>query len=1477
MRKIWILALSALAVMASCTREEAFNLNETPDDAVLVKEKVTFTASLPAQTKTALGVKDGDTWPNYWSTGDIISVNGVSSEALDGSFNGKTSATFTVDGVAAPYNAGYPVSAFGSYSAGSATVTVPAAQTYVAGSYDPAAYVMLASTSGTTLSFKPQMAIFKLTPTGSHQIVSVSINALGSVKLAGEFSTDFSGLTPEAGAVPAVTVTAAAPVEAGIPWFIVIPAVDLSSDGFQIVIHDKDGGTMTRQTKPSKAWAAGKMYAANIPYTPDALSISAEGITSSTAVICITGTPADEYTVNVYSDSGCSSLVDTYTIPAGDACWGGESPRFCVSGLDAGTTYYVKVSDVTSGKESSALPVTTEAFDIVSVTSTPAAVGDVILAEDFGELRWDCDMIGNGAGFFATSQDDFANNEVLSYQAAATSSEKALSSQGTALAASRLEHWAQGANANLYIHPGYIKLVGSSKVTHVVTPALDNIPEGRVATLEVEVTASRYYSASSDSYATANAIVAVQAPGSYNELVDETKTNTLDLSTNIQAITLPAEVAWNKFKVTLTGVAHGSRIAFGADSEVTGNNARMNLSDIKVKIVDLKEVNPLQASFCTASSSTLSFTWTYGGEVSADIAKPWTITLYKDEACTQEEVSFDIPADNSCWNNKQPKFVFSGLKAGTDYWFKAKDTTVGAELESDAIKATTEPFTIVYPEDVATAAAGDVILAEDFGELLWCGDLPDAAAGYDVDNNTSVLSSRIPSGTFQKGSNSPGIERVLGSQTNPENLNFRIAKWAQGRNNLYIHPGYFKFSTNSTNNAHIITPALTSIPEGYYATVEVTVTAAGWGANYKMIGAVQHSNLAGIEDIPATNNTILEYGNVETITLNGGSQNWSTQTLTLEGVVKGDRIAIGSTEEVSKGEGRIMLSDVVVSVKELIEIPTAAAQISDYATLKSFVENASGIGSVQVIDNVTLTSEQAAEIAALLPVDFAGDFIGGSNTITGLTKPLFDTFSGEAQFITLNSALEIDDLAQAGIFACNLGSGASLRNVKTQGSISHSSASALGEAIMLGGLAGKATGATLTSCMNEATVTNASSSDATISVGGLVGVSEGTTYVTCYNEGAVENSGNGTDATAPAVRIAGLIASADGANTISGDADNYNYNNGTVYEHSASTRAAVAGVCAWANDASTSMNYAQNLSGGGITVADGEYTHVYIGGVLGFTSANTEFSYTKNAGDITIANITITSAAYIGGVNGGTTSTAAQTITGCENTGAINCPNTEGNDMKSTSGASKVTYIGGISSGGGNGAATGGKTFTNCINRGDINVYNQCWTRLGGVLGYANKNPEGCENHGKIVYQRKSGGYNSSNGAVGGVVGYINIATVSNLTNTGGVQSTGSSPNCYTGGIVGQEGGNMNTMENCNIGKFGINIVGAGSGSFGNTGAGLFVASNSTKAWTFTGCKVITGTKCQGLTVTSENMAEAVVGRKHATSITDIPTLVDSF
>ena len=208
--------------------------------------------------------------------------------------------------------------------------------------------------------------------------------------------------------------------------------------------------------------------------------------------------------------------------------------------------------------------------------------------------------------------------------------------------------------------------------------------------------------------------------------------------------------------------------------------------------------------------------------------------------------------------------------------------------------------------------------------------------------------------------------------------------------------------------------------------------------------------------------------------------------------------------------------------------------------------------------------------------------------------------------------------------------------------------------------------------------------------------------------------------------------------------------------------------------------------------------------------------------------------------------------------------------------ANGYSYIGGISGVGDNYS----KDFFNCTNTGRIAVYNQLKTRLGGVLGYTNHNPDGCANYGRINYCRYNGKSNGGNGEIGGVVGYMNIETPTNLTNDANVRSTGSSPNCYTGGIVGRTNAATVGFLNCKVGSTGGEgtISGAGENAFGSTAAGLFCSDgNSSHAWDFTGCLIKKGTKCSKVTVSEDQFIDMLVGRNHASSITNKPTIVDSF
>ena len=146
MKRLLFFALALLAF--SCTRE----INQ--DAPVVPGAKVTISAGI-AETRTALGQPEGSVYPNLWSAGDMIAVNGVTSEPLGSEAAGASKASFTLTGVQAPFRAVYPASAASNWSDGAATVTIPSRQTWQSGTYDPAAFVMLGSSETESVSFSP--------------------------------------------------------------------------------------------------------------------------------------------------------------------------------------------------------------------------------------------------------------------------------------------------------------------------------------------------------------------------------------------------------------------------------------------------------------------------------------------------------------------------------------------------------------------------------------------------------------------------------------------------------------------------------------------------------------------------------------------------------------------------------------------------------------------------------------------------------------------------------------------------------------------------------------------------------------------------------------------------------------------------------------------------------------------------------------------------------------------------------------------------------------------------------------------------------------------------------------------------------------------------------------------------------------------------------------------------------------------------
>lgn len=344
----------------------------------------------------------------------------------------------------------------------------------------------------------------------------------------------------------------------------------------------------------------------------------------------------------------------------------------------------------------------------------------------------------------------------------------------------------------------------------------------------------------------------------------------------------------------------------------------------EIAVLKIDKVYGITAQFAGSSSSTLSFTWTKGVSESDDIANPYTLYLYKDEDCTDLEASFSVPAGDGCWKGRQPKFIISGLTPGTDYWFKVVQTDDPDNVDSPLIPASTDPFNIVMVSS-DDASVGDIILAEDFGQMCWGADELTQSAGYDIGtgsynaNQGKDFTSRDVEAFV--GTTGQYAQRNITGQTDARKKEgFRLRHWALGQyDRVYVGPGYVFLSTSSYGT-HILTPPLNSIPSDKTATVKVTLHAAGMVSGNQAVLAVQHGisfNEFSSSSVTNKNKLDLE-SNVETITYTGGITVLDEFEVTIEGIVSGDRIAFGPTSQSLSGNKNMMLlSDMTIQIIDL--------------------------------------------------------------------------------------------------------------------------------------------------------------------------------------------------------------------------------------------------------------------------------------------------------------------------------------------------------------------------------------------------------------------------------------------------------------------------------------------------------------------------------------------------------------------------------
>ena len=220
-----------LAIAASCTKEET-QINNEYDGIAPV-----FTASVGATKAELIGTKVN------WVASDHIAVwNGTVAADYSTTGSGATADFTTTDDTftsAANYVALYPYNGSASFTSGSITTVLPAAQTATAAGFDPAAHIAVASSTTTSLSFHNAVAYVKFTvPAGMDDLTSVSFKGNNSEKVAGACAVNTS--TYALTATGSETATLSGTFTEGSTYYLAV-APQAYSAGYTVTITRTSG------------------------------------------------------------------------------------------------------------------------------------------------------------------------------------------------------------------------------------------------------------------------------------------------------------------------------------------------------------------------------------------------------------------------------------------------------------------------------------------------------------------------------------------------------------------------------------------------------------------------------------------------------------------------------------------------------------------------------------------------------------------------------------------------------------------------------------------------------------------------------------------------------------------------------------------------------------------------------------------------------------------------------------------------------------------------------------------------------------------------------------------------------------------------------------------------------------------------------------------------------------------------------------
>lgn len=833
-----------------------------------------------------------------------------------------------------------------------------------------------------------------------------------------------------------------------------------------------------------------------------------------------------------------------------------------------------------------------------------------------------------------------------------------------------------------------------------------------------------------------------------------------------------------------------------------------NLAPARKSLIIMPGYTPVISTYIEelySSSAVVKFSPSAFTNYAGDIERSYRVELYNDAEMNDLVVSWGlIPNSNATTDHfnkfttavaKQPRFVFTGLTPSTKYYFVTKDVTDEENIfMSEPLEFTTKEFTQIDMSTIAagSAVAGDVILSEDFGEVV---------VGGFMANSSKQCVGYVTNGDFAKSEEAltPASGYIEMNSTNAAKYNYtaddnRYLMFGWGNNYLFstLAPALEKtrlkewgqisvrksdLAQTATNASGVlscasslrlgtgswygiaVTPTLA--PLSGSATIKVTVTCHRAGSDAAILGIGLLTSATQGADNPHlfTDYLIKE---AESFTL---GNDMDTYVVEIPNALPEYRVVAGVAPSAMKAGGvnqRIIIKEVKVEVVEYgetaVTIPTEIATSDDLVTFLGNVDASTDISSKIVADidmkNVEFTPA----------VGFAGVLDGQGHSIKNLSdnKPLFQSNSGTIKNIILDASCaftpEVEDF---GPFVIN--NTGTLENLTNRGSITVTTEDATLRHF-IGGIASASSGP-LTGCVNEGAITLTSAKGVTASlIGGIVG-SLGATATDCVNKGELK-----IEALYSNTRVAASPYTQKVCSSVSGIAAIAMQTGFKIVDCS--------------NEAPVS--YIENQVDAG-THTDGATRH----GACGICSyPYGEINGCNNSGKISNIIKSSTGAAYsareniVGGAgiagsdfvwHKAEDKAAATNIIDCINNGEIYYY-TDVDKSNSTCGGI-VSWP--------NPETAGNTNYTSgCVNNGNITVEGNGKVRVGGISGGAGHIRD-CINNGKITAKVGSANY-----VFGGITGFMSqnygITGCSSLGDIDASASTSTSVGI--GGLVGALG-----------------------------------------------------------------------------------------